>query len=136
METKNGPSKGAIFTFIVSRRLAGRRQLVGVPVTAPDHDTVVAIVMAMAVPSAMQAAIMLIEPEARAAMVAVAVIVAIAANVDAESRGAGHRGRTDGDGCKGRQCVSKLPHCSISTLVAGRKRTGPSDVAGNSEKLS
>src|ERR1043166_7161738 len=67
----------------------------------------------------MQAAIMLIEPEARTTVVTVAVIAPIAPYIDAESACACGRGDTDGDG---RQSVQhEFPHHSSPLVVTPSK---------------
>jgi len=66
-------------------------------VVTPDDDVSVAIIVAV-IPSAMQAAIVSIEPEARTTVVTVAVIAPIAPYIDAESACACGRGCTDDDG--------------------------------------
>jgi hypothetical protein len=57
----------------------------------PNHDISVAIIVTV-VPSAMQAAIVFIEPEAGATVVAVAIVAVITAHIDAESACACCRG--------------------------------------------
>src|SRR5689334_19572706 len=95
------PAKGAI--SISTGRL--------VPIVTADHDVAVAVIVAV-VPAAVQAAVVLIEPHARAAIVAVAVVAAVSAHIDAEPAGAG--GRRDGDGERGQggDCIRELTHCS------------------------
>jgi hypothetical protein len=82
----------------------------------PDHDIPVAIIVAV-IPSAVQAAIVLIESEAWTA-VAVAVIVAVTAYIDTETACACCRGDANGEGRQSDQHVRKLPHCSSPLVVA------------------
>jgi hypothetical protein len=103
----------------------------------PDHDTAVAIIVAVTmIPSAMQAAVVAIESHARAAVVAVAVVTAITPYINAEPLGVSDRGRTNGDGGQSSQYVRELSHCSFSIVVTWRKRMPPGSVARNSKKLS
>src|SRR5262245_38804101 len=70
----------------------------------------------------MQAAVMVIEPHARSAVVAVAVIAAVAAHIDAESAGACSRRHADSQRRQGSQRVRELLHCSSPLLVTWRER--------------
>src|SRR4029077_19762895 len=91
-----------------------------VPVVTTDHDVAVTIVVAV-IPSAMQAAVVLIEPHARAAIIAVAVVAAVAAHIDAEPAGAGRGRDADSKGCQCGERIRELSHCS-SPLVVGLRR--------------
>jgi hypothetical protein len=84
----------------------------------PDDDASVAIIVAV-IPPAMQAAIMLIEPEARTTVVTVAVIAPITPYIDAESARACGRGDTDGDGRQSGQ--HEFPHHSSPLVVTPSK---------------
>src|ERR1700752_1532471 len=101
----------------------------------PDHDVAVAIVVTV-IPSAMQATIVSVELDTRAAVVAIAVVSPIAADIDAESAGACGRGNADGEGRQCGQRVRELPHCSSPLVATWRKRMPAGSVAGNSKKLS
>src|SRR5262249_52006075 len=92
-----------------------QRWLVVPVMVTPDHDSTV-VVVAVAIPSAVQAAVVLIESHARAAIVTVAVITAVAAHIDAEPAGACRRRNGDGEGCQFGAGIRELLHCS-SPLV-------------------
>src|SRR5215468_1290201 len=97
-------------------------RLLVVPVVTTDHETAVIVAV---IPSAMQAAVMVIESHARSAVVAVAVIAAVAAHIDAEPAGACSRRHADSQRCQGSQRVRELPHCSSPLLVTWRERMPP-----------
>src|SRR5690242_4592314 len=91
-----------------------------VPVMSPDHDATVVIV-AVVIPSAMQAAVVLVESETRA-IVTIAVVTAITAHIDAEPAGTCSRRHADGQGRQSSQRIRELLHGS-SPLVATWKKT-------------
>src|SRR5262245_8748889 len=106
------PQRGAIFHQVASSL---------VPVMTPDHDAAV-VIIARVIPSAVQAAVVLIESHARSAVVTAAVIVAVAAHIDAEPAGARCCRYTDGKRCQGSQRVRELSHCSSPLVVTWRER--------------
>ena len=83
---KNGPGGGAIF--------GSTSLVVPMTVTLDDHRAV-----AVAVPAAMPAAVMFVEPGARTAkLVTVAIVVAVAADAETKTLGARHCRRCNRDG--------------------------------------
>src|SRR5262245_22721134 len=89
----------------------------------PDHDTAVATVV-MVIPAAVPAAIMIAELDARAAVVvAITVIIAVAANAHTELGRAGDRRRGHRNGRDGSECVGKLPHILLLSVVAPGQKT-------------
>src|ERR1700752_1973073 len=99
----------------------------------PDHDAAV-VIIAVVIPSAMQAAVAPVESHTRSAVVAVAVIVAFAAHIAADPAGARCCRYTDGKRCQGSQRVRELSHCSSPLVVTWRERMPRRSVAGNGKK--
>jgi hypothetical protein len=106
-----------------------------VPGVTTDYDVPVTIIVAV-IPSAVQAAVVLIESYARAAIIAVAVVGAVAAHIDAEPAGAGGRGTADGERGQRGERIRQLTHCSSPLLLRGENERRSDSVAGNSKKLS
>ena len=100
---------------------------------AVAHDAAVALLVVM-VPAAMPAAVVLIEPGARTAVV-IAAITAVTADPHAESLRTSDRWRGDGHRSDGSEY--KLPHVPLQSLLRTRgKRTPRPTVSGTPQELS
>jgi hypothetical protein len=102
-------------------------------VVTPNEDASVAIVVAM-IPSVMQPTITFIELDAGATIVTVAIVAMVAAYIEAKSRCAGYRRRSNGDGRQRCQNVKELPHGSFSVVVTQRKTNAASARCRNTKE--
>src|SRR5215813_7237739 len=102
---------------------------------AADHDSAVAVIVAVAmIPAAVPATVMSVKLDTRATVIAV--IVAVAANAHAEIVRAGDRRHAHCDRREGSEYVRKLLHVLLLCSLHVGEQTRSPTVSGTAQELS